>query len=97
MSGSVVPSVTNSFPGPSFPPVTILSPLCGMVHGDLESLLSVDGDLIATFGCHCPHCGDRETCSVALPGHLEPELKTFMGKRIGIMRRDEKYVVRRIA
>ena len=95
MSEAIVSTSINAFP--ALLPVTILSPLCGMVHGDLENLQLVGGDLIASFGCHCTRCGARETRNVALPGDLAPELRALVGEPIGIMRRAERYVVRRIA
>lgn len=74
----------------TFPPA-VLSPAYGMIHGDLESVESVGGDLIAGFRCRCPSCGGTEILRVALPDHLASKLQ--VGKRIGIMRRGEHYIV----
>jgi hypothetical protein len=87
MSETASASINNS---PS-----ILSPLCGEVRGELMSVLPVDGGcIIATFACTCSECGGRKVVEVALPGEVALDLRPLAGKRAGVMRSGEKYIVR---
>jgi hypothetical protein len=83
---------TLAAPSNDFP--IIMSSFCGEIRGELTSVLPADGGIIAVFGCTCSECGGRKTVAVALPGELAPELRSLAGKRAGVMRSGEKYLVR---
>jgi hypothetical protein len=76
--------------------MNVLSSKCGQVTGVLEQIRPVAGDIIADFGCLCPHCGQPETVSVAFPGQAREKIEAHMGQRITVLRNGEDYLVREV-
>ncbi len=77
--------------------MNVLSSKCGQVTGVLEQIRPVAGDIVADFGCKCPHCGQPETVSVAFPGRVWGQIEPHMGQRITVVRNGEDYLVRVVA
>lgn len=74
--------------------MNVLSSKCGQVTGVLENIQSVAGDIVADFGCKCPHCGQPEVVQVAFPGRVWGQIEPHMGHRITVLRYGEDYRVR---
>ena len=77
--------------------MNVLSSKCGQVTGFLEKVRPVAGDIVADFGCKCPHCGQPEVVSVAFPGRAREQSEAHMGQRITVLRNGEDYLVREVA
>jgi len=72
-----------------------LSSLCGMIRGILRAVEPADYDTIsATFNVPCHHCGSMLIRSVPLPAEYHDELVPLVGRRVGIMRYEERYIIR---
>ncbi len=77
--------------------MNVLSSKCGQVTGVLEQIRAVAGDIVADFGCKCPHCGQPETVSVAFPCRAREKIEAYVGQRITVLRNGEDYLVRVVA
>ena len=77
--------------------MNVLSSKCGQVTGVLQEIRNVRGDIVADFGCKCPHCGQPETVSIAFPGQAREKIEAHVGQRITVLRNGEDYLVRVVA
>lgn len=79
----------------AMPDARPLSSLCGMIRGTLRAVEPGDYDTIsATFNVPCHHCGSMLIRSVPLPVECRDELAPLVGRRVGIMRYEERYIIR---
>jgi len=71
-----------------FSSCTTLARLCGEARGMLQQIEPAGEDIIAIFSCH------DKPLLVALPGEIQPQLLPLVGKKAGIMRYRDRYIVR---
>lgn len=89
-------SITNADPANcAMPDAQPLSSPGGMIRGILRAVVPADYDTIsATFNVPCHHCGSMLIRSVPLPAECYDELVPLVGRRVGIMRNEERYIIR---